>query len=264
MRRLWQLFKRTFELSASVMLVYRANVIFFLLFETVFLAAQFLTVSVGFNLAGGQIAGWTRDQAYLLTAVNGLSHQMFICFFINSVFSLGMHVWNGQFDYILLKPLHPLVSLWVNGQFVISNLPTVLINAVVVIVLLTKASIALVDIPIFLALFVIGVVVRVAMSLICVAPVFFSERLGDVEDSFWSVTSLARYPMSIYPRFLVAFMTFVIPIGMLSSIPAGVLFGRHGWQEVLGAVAASIIFTYLAQRIFMLCLRRYQSVNSGV
>jgi ABC-2 type transport system permease protein len=264
MTRYLQLFRRTFELSASVMLIYRANVVFFLLFELVFLAAQFLTVSVGFDLAGGDVAGWTKEQAYLLTAVNGLSHQIFICFFINAIFSLGMHVWNGQFDYILLKPLHPLLSLWFNGQFVISNLPTLVVNAVAVAVLLARGVADPAVIPAFVVLFGLGIAVRVALSLVCIAPIFLSERLGDVEDSFWAVTSLARYPMSIYPRAMIAVMTFVVPIGMLASIPSAVLFGRHGAGELVGACAASVVFVWVGQRIFMMSLKRYQSVNSGV
>lgn len=264
MKRFWGLFKRTFELSTSVMLAYRANVVFFLLFETVFLAAQFLTVSVGFNLAGGEVAGWTREQAFLLTAVNGLSHQIFICFFINPVFSLGMQVWNGQFDYILLKPLHPLMSMWVNGQFVVSNLPTLIVNAFAVGMILASGQIGLATLPVFVVLFALGVVVRVSLALLCIAPVFFSERLGDVEDSFWSVTSLARYPLAVYPRPLVALLSFVLPLGMLASIPVGALSGRHGIGELALAVASSALFVVVAQRTFMACLGRYQSVNSGV
>lgn len=260
----WSLFRRQFELSASVMLVYRANIFFFLFFELVFLAGQFLTVSVGFDMAGGSVAGWTREQAYLLTAVNGLSHQVFICFFINPIFSVGMQVWNGQYDYLLLKPLHPLLSMWFNGQYVISNLPSLVVNgsAVLYFVALNAASGA--ALATFLLLFLVGVAVRVALALACIAPVFFSERLGDVEDSFWSVAGLARYPLSVYPRFLGTFMTFVLPLGMLASVPSSALFGGHTASTLVGAVAASIAFVGLGGKLFMTCLRRYQSVNSGV
>ena len=74
MKRYLKLFARTFDISVGVMLMYRANLVFFLIFETLFISAQFLTVKVGFALAGGDIAGWTKEQAYLLTAVSGLSH----------------------------------------------------------------------------------------------------------------------------------------------------------------------------------------------
>jgi ABC-2 type transport system permease protein len=266
MKHYLRLFARTFGVSTSVMLIYRANIVFFLIFETMFMVAQFLAVSVGFDLAGGEIAGWTRDQVYLLTAVNGLTHQFFICFFIGPIFNLSMQVWNGQYDYVLLKPLHPFVSMLVNGQMVISNLPNMLINLGIVAFFLIRveASLQWHLLPVFFVFVALGVAVRVALAVICVAPVFFSERLADVEDSFWSVVSLGRYPLSVYPRGLELFLTFVIPVGMVASLPASALFGTDGIASLAGAFVASVAFVLLAGAIFMRCLSRYQSVNSGV
>ncbi len=266
MKKYLKLFARTFGLSASTMLMYRANIVFFLIFETFFIAAQFLTVKVGFDLAGHDVAGWTRQQAYLLTAVNGLTHQVFICFFINPIFGLGMQVWNGQYDYVLLKPLNPLVSMLANGQFVISNLPNLLVNlgAVLYFMATAGAVFELRLMPIFALFVFMGVAVRVALSLLCVAPVFFSERLTDVEDSFWSFASLGRYPLSVYPRGLAAVLTFVLPVGMMASLPASVLMRADGFWTMAGGFLASVAFVVVALFAFMRSLRSYQSVNSGV
>jgi ABC-2 type transport system permease protein len=265
MKQLLKLFTRTFEVSTATLLVYRANVIFFFVFETLFLASQFLTISVGFNLAGDQIAGWTRQQAYLLTAVNGMSHQIFICFFINPIFNLSVQVWNGQFDYILLKPQHPLVSLIANGQFVISNIPNMLINAGVVGYLLSvnRAAYTPGMLPVFILFVVLGVAVRVGLALLCMAPVFISERLSDVEDSFWSVTNLARYPLSVFPRSLVHILTFVVPIGMLASVPSESLFHPRSVFFWGAAAAAAAVFVVVCVKVFMRAMKGYQSVNSG-
>lgn len=266
MKTYLRLFARTFGVSASVMLIYRANIVFFLIFETMFMAAQFLTVSVGFDLAGGEIAGWTRNQVYLLTAVNGLTHQFFLCFFIGPIFNLGMQVWNGQYDYILLKPLHPFLSMIANGQFIISNLPNMLINFGMVAYFLLRGGepVQWQLLPVFAVFIMLGVGVRVAVALLCVAPVFFSERLTDIEDSFWSVISLGRYPLSVYPRGLELFLTFVVPVGMVASLPASVLFRPEGLWGLLGAFVASSLFVVATGALFMKCLGRYQSVNSGV
>jgi ABC-2 type transport system permease protein len=266
MKKYLKLFARTFGVSTSVMLIYRANVAFFLIFEAMFMAAQFLTVKVGFDLAGGEIAGWTRDQVYLMTAVNGLTHQFFLCFFIGPIFNLGMQVWNGQYDYILLKPLHPFVSMVANGQFIISNLPNLVLNLGLVVFFLMRddAPFAWHLIPVFAVFVMLGVAVRAAVALLCVAPVFFSERLTDIEDSFWSVISLGRYPLSVYPRGLELFLTFIVPIGMVASVPAEVLFRPDSAGALLGAFVASVLFVIASAALFMKCLGRYQSVNSGV
>lgn len=266
MKHYLKIFARTFGVSTSVMLIYRANVVFFFLFETMFMAAQYLTVAVGFDLAGGEVAGWTREQVYLLTAVNGLTHQVFICFFINPIFNLGLQVWNGQYDYVLLKPLHPLASMFANGQFVISNLPNMLINVGLVVYFLGQGAAPAQwgMLPVFALFVLMGVAMRVAVSLVCVAPVFLSERLTDIEDTFWSVISLGRYPLSIYPRSLEMFLTFVVPVGMVASLPASVLFRPESSGLLAGSFVASLVFVAAAAALFMKCLGRYQSVNSGV
>lgn len=266
MKRIFKLFLRNFEISTNVMLVYRSNIVFFLIFETMFLLAQFITIGIGFDLAGGQIAGWTKEQAFLLTAINGVSHQLFICFFINPIFSTGMWVWNGQLDYVLLKPMPPLVSMWINGQFVISNLPNLLFNLIAVVYFVAMNTLpaspwAYAAFPVFVGA---GLVVRVALALLCIAPVFLSERLADVEDSFWALSSLGRFPMSVYPRAMETFLTFVIPIAMLASVPASVVFDMKTTLWLAGALVASGVFAFASGKIFMAALGRYQSVNSGV
>ena len=264
---LLRMFRAAFGVSTSTMLVYRANVFFFLGFEVLFLSAQFLSVKVGFDLAGGEIAGWTREQVFFLTAVNGLSHQIFICFFINPIFNLQTQVWNGQFDYLLLKPIHPLLSMLFHGQFAVSNLPTALVNLVAVAFFFFAgaAPVSATQIIAFTPFFLVGVAVRVALGVLCMAPVFLSERLTDTEEAFWSLASLGKYPLSIFPRGVELALTFVIPVGMMAALPATVLYRPGGALGTMAvAFAASLLFTVLSVRIFRLALRRYQSVNSGV
>lgn len=266
MKHILHMLRQTFAVSTAVMLIYRSNIVFFLLFETLFLAAQFLTIGVGFKLAGGNIGGWSPSEAYLLTACNALSHQIFICFFINGIFSLGVQVWNGQFDYVLLKPLHPLFSILVNSQFVVSNLPNLIVNAAIVVWLLTRVESPHGVVTWFTFAFMMGtgLAVRVALALLCIAPVFYSEKLADIDSSFWSLASLGRYPMKIYPRTLELLLTFVLPLGMLASVPVGFWIGRDGWLWAAGALGAACAFVIGSTMLFMRCLRRYQSVNTGI
>ena len=269
--RFFRRFGRTFSVSTSTMLVYRGNLLFFFAFEALFLTAQFLTVSVGFDLAGGgDVAGWTRREVYVLTAVNGLSHQLFICFFINPIFNLALQVWNGQFDYLLLKPVNPLQSMFFHGQFAISNLPTMVVNLIVVIGLIAGSDLAgdgtatAAQLLGFALFFAIGLAVRVALGILCMAPVFLSERLNDVEDGFWSLSTFAKYPLSVYPRTLQLGLTFFLPLGMVAALPSEILFKAPPLGKLAAALASSFAFIAISVLVFKVALRRYQSVNAGV
>ena len=53
----WNLFKRIAVISTSSMLMYRSNMVFFLLFESFFLVANLGGLILGVNLAGGHLGG---------------------------------------------------------------------------------------------------------------------------------------------------------------------------------------------------------------
>ena len=77
-RSFFKIYRQALANSAGVMLAYRSNLIFFFLFESFFLTSSFLGAGLGVSLAGGSINGWSRDQIFALTALNGVSHQFFL------------------------------------------------------------------------------------------------------------------------------------------------------------------------------------------
>jgi ABC-2 type transport system permease protein len=78
------------------------------------------------------------------------------------------------------------------------------------------------------------------------------------------LVSLGRFPLSVYPRGLEFILTFIVPIGMVASLPSSVLFGTEAMGNLVAALVASLVFVLASGLIFMKSLSRYQSVNSGV
>lgn len=258
-------YRRTFSNAASLMLAYRSNLLFFFVFETLFLLSSFLSVSVGFDFAGGSIAGWTRDEAYLLAAISGMSHQLFICFMINPLFLASSEVWTGKYDYVLLKPLGLFRAMILTADVAVSNIPNALINAVLLVVFMARADILTFSHGLLMIFFVIAsLLTRCALALLLVAPTFFAERMSEGESAFWSIQGIGRYPTSIFPRVLEMIFTFVLPLGMLASIPASALYGKESPTYYLYAILAAGIFLFIAVQFYRFAAKQYKSVNSGI
>ena len=68
---------------------------------------------------------------------------------------------------------------------------------------------------VFALLVLMGILIRTALALLTVIPVFYTEKANAGEYGFWAVTSWARYPLDVYPRKLAWFFSFVLPIGMM-------------------------------------------------
>ena len=264
--RFWRRLKANFEVSLGVMLTYRENVAYFLVFETLFLLAQFLTIQVGFDVAGGGISGWTRDEAFVLTAINGVSHQVFICFFISGIFGLTQTVWDGTFDYVMLKPIPPLAGALMYGQMIVSNFPGLLITIGLMMYLIGKVWGSLTGAAVVICALtaLIGVFVRVGLALVVVTPVFFSERLAQGETSFWSLVRLASYPLDMYWRPIERLLTFVIPLATRAWIPSGALFAKELSVGILWPTVFGAVFVVVSYVVFAWGVRNYKSVNSGV
>ncbi len=265
-RHLWRLFCQTFSLSFSVMLMYRQNLIYFLLFESIFVFSHFLSFDIGLNLAGGAIAGWNRPQLFLLLAINTFSHLLFISFFIGPIFNLSDHIWNGTLDYALMKPLPGPIAIYFTNQFIISNLPNLVIAFGLMLYFLAENAInwSIGKALLLIAATFLGLAVRVALAVFMMVPAFFSERLTDGEGSFWSIAGLGRYPTSMFPRVLEYVVTYLIPVGMMAAIPAQTVTGQEHAGALFGALVAGVVFTWLAYAFLQFGLRNYKSVNAGL
>lgn len=262
-----RLYQRVFANSTGVMLAYRSNLIFFFLFESFFLTASFLGVGLGVSLAGGTINGWTRDQVYALTAINGLSHQFFICFFIAPIFNLSDFIWSGRMDYVLQKPLHPLLSMIASSEIIVSNLPNLIINFFLSFYFLRLSGVGHLTWGawgIFVLLCFLSLLVRIALALYFITPAFFAERMLEGDSGFWNVAGVGRFPTSVFPRVIERVILYVIPIAMMAAVPASWIFERMGMIEVLLSTGASLIFAGGALAFFNFAVQNYKSVNSGM
>ena len=169
-------------------------------------------------------------------------------------------------DYILQKPLHPLLALIATSEIMISNLPNFVINLALAVYFILKIA------PpsgtsvwfAFGLLGILGIAVRFALAIFCMAPAFFAERLVEGEDGFWSIVGTGRFPTSVFPRAVERIMLYVIPLSLMAAVPAGFLFHRLDWRQVAMSGISGCFFVVGSLVFFNWAVRSYKSVNSGL
>lgn len=268
MRYYWTIIKRVAAISASSMMAYRSNVIFFFLFESFFLAANMGGMFLGVQLAGGQIAGWTLNEVMFVSSLYSVGHQLFLTLFMGGLFNTGWFVWSGRMDYVLLRPLHPLIGMHAANEFVISNIPNLLINVGILFgfylkLLADGAEFSIWQILGLKLFFWAGMAVRYGVGLLVVAPAFFAEKLAEGEDAYWSLQSLAKYPTGVFPRAMQWVFSFILPIATIAAVPAEVFFGRQSLVQGTTYLCIAALFSWFMVKFYELGTRRYQSVNTG-
>jgi ABC-2 type transport system permease protein len=79
---------------------------------------------------------------------------------------------------------------------------------------------------------------------------------------FNAVFQMARYPVGLYPGWLRLVLTWVVPVGVMTTVPAQALTGRLPRGTLVGSVCLALAFLAGATALFRSGLRRYASASS--
>ena len=116
--------------------------------------------------------------------------------------------------------------------------------------------------------------VYLILSVISGGVIFIALNLITCVSAFWIMDSVpvtrlvfdnhlfAQYPLTIYPKAIGIWLTWLIPYGFTSFYPANYLLGRDiGALAYLGPVIATFLII-IAYRFWLFCLRHYSGTGS--
>ena len=79
---------------------------------------------------------------------------------------------------------------------------------------------------------------------------------------FNGVFQMARYPVGLSPSWLRLVLTWVVPVGVMTTVPAQALTGDLPAGTLIGSVALAVALLIGASALFRVGLRRYASASS--
>ena len=212
------------------------------------------------NLNGWDVASTLAILGVYL-AVSAL-RNLFIGPSLDVLAGMDGEVWTGKFDFTLLKPL--------DIQFQASFRhwrPLALIDLVFSVLVLIlagtrpEANLSWEHIIPFVLALTFGMVILYSILLIFAGLVFWSPGFL-FTWVFDGIFQMARYPVGIYPGSLRWLLTWVVPIGLITTVPAQALSGGLP----LGMIGRSAIFAaailLFASWVFRAGVRRYASASS--
>ena len=231
-------------------------------------ALNLLAGIAGVFILFGQVEtfhGWTFGQALVLLGIYllvGALQRLFIRPGLDTLAGMEGEVWEGRFDFTLLKPVDTqfLVSfrswrLWAAGDLALS-------------LLVLGAGLARLEGrpgPAGLAAFIIALAASItivyAVLLLLTSGIFWYQG-APLTWVFDSVIQLGRYPVRIYPGWLRLVLSWVVPVGFITTVPAEALTGQVSTMELLGGVVLAAALLIAASLFFRLSLRRYSSASS--
>jgi ABC-2 type transport system permease protein len=107
----------------------------------------------------------------------------------------------------------------------------------------------------------VGLAILYALLLACTAVIFWSPGLL-LTWVFRGIIQMARYPLGLYPGWLRLALTWAVPVGLITTLPAEALLGRGDAATLGGALAVVLALLAGASALFRAGLRRYESASS--
>lgn len=195
----------------------------------------------------------------LITLSKSINHM-----FADNLWTVGrIYIRSGQFDRFLVRPLDPLFHL-IADRFCYDGVGNFLVGLVLLGTALSGLRLALTPVT---ALYLIiatlsGGLIFIALNLLTCVSSFWIMDSVPVTRAVFDNHLFAQYPLSIYPKAIGIWLTWVIPYGFASFYPASYVLGREvGALAWLGPVVA-VVLLIVAYRVWVFGLRHYSGTGS--
>jgi ABC-2 type transport system permease protein len=256
--RLWRIF---FTHSLVQDLEYRVNWWMNAFNVLLFLGSSALVLGVVF-LRTDAIGGWSFDQALTLLGVYLLLEGVTAVFLVPNLNRVPEYVRKGELDFLLLKPIAArflvstrYASVWWTPQLVIGA-------AVIGVGMARQGTLTWSNAALTVLLLTAAVAILYAVWFVLTTTAFWFVKVDNVSELFTAFFAAGRFPVSAYPGWVRALLTFVVPIAFLTTVPAEAASGRLTWPAALGAAGVALILLAASQVFWRYALANYTSASS--
>jgi ABC-2 type transport system permease protein len=242
---------------------FKLNFILWIFVEMLWFAMQLVFINVLY-LHTDRIGTWTKWEVILLMGVSHFIQQFFQAFFLTNITALSENIRTGKLDFMLLLP--------VNTRFLISLRQVDLggfVNAATAFAVMVYAGIQLQlspgigQIAGFLLLVMVGVLIHYSLILILSCISFWTVRADGIVWGYYNLFNIARLPDDAFHGAFKAVFTFVIPMLVVSNVPAKVLINKLSSPfEWVQLVLLAIVIFLISEGVWRFSVKRYTSASS--
>jgi viologen exporter family transport system permease protein len=251
-----------FRIGALNDLQYRANFWLQLLQSAIQLGTGLAVLALVFSQTP-QLNGWTQPALLAVMGVHILMGGIIGALIQPSMERLRQDIREGTFDFVLTKP---------EDIQVISSIREIRIwqgvDVIVGLVVLGFAvdqlqeSLGVVEAAAFAVALVIGGLMIYSFWLIVTTVAFWIVRIDEIAELFQGLYQSGRWPVTIYPDWLRASLTFLVPIAFAVTVPAQALTSRLTPDTFALAAGFGVVVLIASRAFFRIGLRRYSGASA--
>lgn len=247
--------------SLKEMLIYRLDCIVGMISQIVTQFVEIIFIWIVFQNTE-ILAGWNFKQILLLYGVTLISIGISdFCF--DALYDIGpKYIRNGEFDKILLRPVHPLISIiGASREFV--AIADFFLGLILTIYMLIKLSIPITIFLIFkiICFSIVGAFIIGAILTIASISSFWTYRSNEVIWSIYRIYTFSEYPINIYNKFIRILITTILPFAFVAYYPTMDYLGINHYMICFSPIIA-IVLWIIAIKLWNLALKKYRSTGT--
>jgi ABC-2 type transport system permease protein len=182
--------------------------------------------------------------------------------FFREVYRFRPMVVSGDFDLILVKPMNPLFRALAGGADPIDLLMLIPYIGILIYVAGRLGTVSILHVVLYLLLLVNGLLLATAFHILVLALAIVTTEIDHAVMIYRDLTSMGRVPVDIYREPMRTILTFIIPVGVMMTVPAKAFLGLLTPWVVIVSLVLGVLFFLMCLWLWKIALTKYASASS--
>lgn len=206
------------------------------------------------------LAGYSKEQVIFFYLTFNLVDTLGQMFF-REVYIFRQVVVSGDFDFVLTKPINPLIKVLLGGGDIIDFIMFVpLLGFTLWFGVRYITSDPTAYLP-YLLLLSFGFFISMALHIFILGLGIITVSVDHVVWIYRDLSSMARIPVDLYREPIKAVITFIVPLGIMMTFPPKALMGLLDPALFVVSGVVSLCLLILSLRFWNYSLEKYQSAG---
>ena len=209
------------------------------------------------------LGGWRPEELLALVGVHFLIGGLIRTLIRPSMAKFMEDVRQGTLDFTLTKPADSQILVSIQ-RFEVWRLVDVLVALPVLGTALVRlgAQFGIAEIFTFAVTMLSGGLIISSFWLMLSTCAFWFVKVENIQVIFMSMWQAGRWPISIYPTWLRAVLTFLVPVAFATTVPASAVSGRLTTATLWGSLALAAALLLVSRWFWRVGIRFYSGASA--
>lgn len=256
----WTVYKKFVSTSISVETSFRTSFILLVIMDAFFFFSSVGSVSFIYDHVA-TIGPWEKNELLFFLTFMLMIDNLHMMIFSQSFWEFSFNLKSGALDYVILKPMNTIFSVFFR-HFRASSLFNTPLFLGFLIYYGNQIGLSPMDwvlIPLFI---ILGLTLLVILEFILSTSMFWLTDGIGINFLRMQLQQLGRWPNFIYQGFVRKVLTSFVPILLVGSAPVHFLIDKSSWGLLVAMVIAIFVLTIVLLSVWKVGLRRYDSASS--